>query len=504
MSPVAAGVLLTAGLVCASFPFAAAQQTGFKTNVAISGTRFLLNGQVTHPGTLAEGMLLNSRMAQAIFDDENPATLGQSAYPDTRTWDAERNVNEFIAALPSYAAKGLRAFTVNLQGGSPGWTTGNTQPNITTAYTSAGHLKPAWLHRLDRVLRAADEQGLVVIVGLFYFGQDHRLANEAAVVTAVDGVTDWLVAGGYRNVLIEINNEADLYYDHAILKPARVRELITRVRQRSGGHLKVSTSLKGGSIPSSDLVSASDYILLHGNGRSASTVSAMVDQVRALSAYQANPKPIVFNEDSTKLANFDAAVAKGASWGYYDQGTNNYHAGFQSPPVNWTINTADKTGFFNRVQQATLSAPTEPPPDEPSPTNQVVSSFTLINADTGQPIPGFDPMPNGAVLALNELPTRNLNIRANTSPAIVGSVVFGLNTKPTYQVENVAPYALAGDSGSTYVAWTPPTGSYTLKATPYSSSSGGGTAGSPLQITFSVAETTPTAPRAPGNLRIVK
>jgi hypothetical protein len=35
------------------------------------------------------------------------------------------------------------------------------------------------------------------------------------------------------------------------------------------------------------------------------------------------------------------------SWGYYDQ------AGFQSPPVNWTIDTENKRQFFNLVRTVT-------------------------------------------------------------------------------------------------------------------------------------------------------
>ena len=63
------------------------------TTVAISGEKFLINGQPTHAGRSfggrsIEGMLFNSRMANAIVDDRNPATIGAWAYPD-RPWSAE-------------------------------------------------------------------------------------------------------------------------------------------------------------------------------------------------------------------------------------------------------------------------------------------------------------------------------------------------------------------------------------------------------------------------------
>ncbi|TMC25423.1 MAG: hypothetical protein E6J32_13525, partial [Chloroflexi bacterium] len=66
-------------------------------------------------------------------------------------------------------------------------------------------------------------------------------------------------------------------------------------------------------------------------------------------AYQANPKPVVVNEDSTNLDNMNASVVAGVSWGYLDTGVNNYVDGYQSPPVNWTVNTDAKRAFFDNV-----------------------------------------------------------------------------------------------------------------------------------------------------------
>ncbi|MBA3885789.1 MAG: hypothetical protein H0X67_08655, partial [Acidobacteria bacterium] len=463
--------------------------------MSTSANRFFIDWKVTHPGTAAEGLLLNSRMVQAIFDDENPATVGRNAYPDTGKWSAERNVREFLSDLPTYAEHGLRAVTVSLQGGSPGWTSGNHQAGIVTAFNSNGTLKPAWLDRLDRVIRAADQHGVAVIVSLFYFGQDHRLADEAAVLRAVDGTIDWLVGKGYTNVLVEINNEADLYYDHAILKPTRVAELIIRARERSGGLLKVSTSLKGGSIPSATLIAASDFILLHGNSQSSSGVASMVDTVRSLTAYKSNPKPIIFNEDSTKMGNFDAAVGRRASWGYYDQGHNNYVDGFQSLPVNWTINTSRKRAFFDRV---TAFTGTDVQPSDPAPPSGdvAVSSFSLINADTNLPIAGFEAMTGDQAISLDlsRLPTRNLNLRANTSPATVGSVVFGLNGNASYAVENVAPYALAGDNNGNYAPWKLRTGTHTTTATSYSATNAGGSAGPAVNLTITITDGSDSPP----------
>lgn len=63
---------------------------------------------------------------------------------------------------------------------------------------------------------------MVVIVGYFSQGQDERLQDEPAVLRAVDAATEFLLDGGWTTVLVEINNECDTHYEHAILQPHRV------------------------------------------------------------------------------------------------------------------------------------------------------------------------------------------------------------------------------------------------------------------------------------------
>jgi hypothetical protein len=117
-----------------------------------------------------------------------------------------------------------------------------------------------------------------------------------------------------------------------------------------------------------------------------------------------------------------------------------------------------------------------------------VTSLALINADTDQPIAGYNPIAEGATLNLNTLPTRNLNIRANTNPGTVGSVRFAYDGNSNYRTENQGPYALAGDTSGDYHAWTPTLGSKTLTATPYTGASAGGTAGTALTRHFTVID----------------
>jgi hypothetical protein len=143
-------------------------------------------------------------------------------------WDAERNTREFVAGMSEWRDNGLLSFTINLQGGSPhGYSDGEPQPWINSAFDTLGDLRPDYLARLRLVLDRADELGMAPIVGLFYWGQDQLLADENAVLRGCDRTIDWLLDNGYRNVLIEINNQADiadlgvphLRYHHDVLDP---------------------------------------------------------------------------------------------------------------------------------------------------------------------------------------------------------------------------------------------------------------------------------------------
>lgn len=302
-------------------------------------------------------------MVQATYDDLNPETAKRWAYSDTGKWDAERNVREFIAAMPEWKRRGLLAVTVNFQGGSPeGYSSKQTWES--GAFNADGGLRPEFADRMRRVLDGADAQGMVVILGYFYFGQDQRLRDEAAVIRATDEATRWLLNGGWHNVLVEVNNECNVTaYDHEILKPGRVHELITRVRKTelNGRRLLVGTSYGGGGIPQENVVRASDFLLLHGNGvKDPKRITEMVKQTRAVSGYKL--MPIVFNEDDHEnfdqpANNFSAAVAEHVSWGWFDyrRKGEGKGEGYQSPPVNWGLSSDRKRAFFKYLAEITGS-----------------------------------------------------------------------------------------------------------------------------------------------------
>ena len=403
----------------ALYPIGARAQTR-RTELTIKGDAFLINGRPTYArrtfnGKRVEGLLMNIRVVQGIFDDLNPETAPRWVYPDTKRWDADRNTNEFVAAMPEWKRHGVLAFTINLQGGSPGFPGGRGRgggaapgapaaeaaPQPTGAPAAApagtpapaaggegrgrgrgpagpqlensaidpeGNLRPAYMARLKRILDRADELGMVAIVGYFYFGQDQRLKDEAAVTRGVLNATNWILDAGYRNVLVEVNNECNISYDHDILKAARVTELIKLVQSqtRNGRRLLVSTSFGGTNSGgprehpdtpvSAAVAKQSDYLLIHGNGpNDPALIKRCIAATRALAGRSV---PVLINEDPNFHFTEDpnhllASVDEYASWGYYEQGQSNYQDGFQSPPVNWTINTDNKRQFFELVKKVT-------------------------------------------------------------------------------------------------------------------------------------------------------
>ncbi|MFD1144614.1 lamin tail domain-containing protein [Larkinella insperata] len=127
--------------------------------------------------------------------------------------------------------------------------------------------------------------------------------------------------------------------------------------------------------------------------------------------------------------------------------------------------------------------------------DQTVVSFSLMNADSDQEL---KVLTAGDVINLATLPTKNLNIRANTAPATVGSVKLVLSGKQSRtQTETGAPYALFGDTNGDYKPWVPALGSYSLTATPYTGANAGGTAGPSLILNFTVINQAPPANRPP-------
>jgi hypothetical protein len=115
---------------------------------------------------------------------------------------------------------------------------------------------------------------------------------------------------------------------------------------------------------------------------------------------------------------------------------------------------------------------------------QSVSSFTVVNADTGADIATFT---SSGTVSIVSAP--RINVRANASS--VKSVVF--TDGSSSRTENVAPYAYKGDSSGVYNKWAPAAGTYVINAKPFSSTGGTGTAGAVATLMLTIVTTTGTS-----------
>jgi CubicO group peptidase (beta-lactamase class C family) len=302
-----------------------------RTRVSIREDRWLLNDEMTYPGTKAEGLLMNVRMVNAVFEDRNRPNF-----------DPDSNTEEFIARLPDYVSHGVRAFTLCLQGGMPGY-----EGAMNSVFNPDGSLRDSYLQRVRRVLEACDRHGAVVILGCYYQRQDQVLTNEAAVRAGVVNVVNWVKDSGFTNVVLEIANEFDHSgFDHHLLKTAEgIAELIGLAKQTSPTLLVSASGLGHGRLPDS-VARASDFLLIHFNSTRIEDIPARVAALRKFD------KPIVCNEDE-KVGREGAkacelCVANGASWGFMHVEVN------QRFPFTFE-GAADDPQVYVAIRQMTLT-----------------------------------------------------------------------------------------------------------------------------------------------------
>jgi len=275
------------------------------TEIAIDGTRFLINGRPTYEGVTdrgrsVEGLLMNSRMIQAVFDDACPETREIWAYPDTGRWDPERNTDEFCAHLPEYRAHGLLAVTVGLQGGGSVFRPEVYDNYVCSAYRPDGSFVQPYFDRLARVLDAADDAGMVVIVNYFYVKQVRRIPDDDVLRDITRRVTEWLLRTGHRNILVDLANESANWWRRPAMEPENIHEFI-RIAQDvtlDGRRLLVGASSGGGkSLPHGRWLEVEDFSMPHGNGCRPEELTEKLRRLKEADEYRRRRRPIVVNED---------------------------------------------------------------------------------------------------------------------------------------------------------------------------------------------------------------
>jgi CubicO group peptidase (beta-lactamase class C family) len=369
-------------LLLASGWLLAGAATASPTRVSLEGARWHIGGQVTYPGTAAEGLLMNVRMVNATFDDTNPATRPAG-------FDADANTAAFIARLPEYVTQGVRAITLYLQGGMPGY-----EGATNSAIRPDGSLDPVRLARIERVIRACAEQRVVAILGMFYQRQSRTL-DAPAIRAAVVATTKWIQDAGFDHVVLEIANEyGHSGYRHPLLRTPEGQVELIRLARATAPGLLVSTSGLGHGRVHPDVAAASDFILVHYN------TTRLADLPARIAAARDYGKPVVCNEDDKVgpdgAAALRACVDGGVSWGLMAKAVNQSHPfSFRGAADDPEVYAALKELTSRPAPAPAAPAATGPSPDRPAtyfpPPESQGGWRTLTNRNDLEQVAGVDP-----------------------------------------------------------------------------------------------------------------
>lgn len=311
------------------------------TVLRIKEDKFLINDKLTYqeiPNCNADyhGLLMNMRMIQGVFDEK----LDRNRFCRFgKDFDPEKNTDELVENLKKWYHYGIRAVTVGFQGGGPCFTIDNYTMDTNPFSEDGLHIDKNYTRRMAKIIKEADQLGMVVIVSYFYGAQTRFLKDDKAVECTVKTVSNWIRDQKFQNVIIEIANEQDGDFKrHPVLYTEQgIVSLIEMARKESGGR-PVGCSRNGGSY-SKKIAEASDVILIHGNDQRPQKLYELIRHAKEVRPL----KPIIINEDSQAISQMIVSFHEKVSWGYYNNMTK------QEPPTCWGITKGEDQYFALRL-----------------------------------------------------------------------------------------------------------------------------------------------------------
>lgn len=279
----------------------------------------------------ARGRLMTLWLPNALFEDE---------WLTEQKFDPDKNTDRVIAALDVYAAHGVGAIGVSLQGGDPGYAKevngisrkgiangGKERGALVSAFNPDGSLKPSWMGRLERLLREANSRGLVVCLAYFGRGQDEVFESQQAIVAAARNMTDWLIDKNFRNVVIDVAPGWDVEpenWDNGSFIPEYIAHVLEDVRERfhnAAFALPIGASSGADMSYPASLAQLCDVVLVRGNGLSPGRKRERLQEL------QSNQRPVWMVSDdnggdsglatlSRETASADVLFVNGAGWGF--------------------------------------------------------------------------------------------------------------------------------------------------------------------------------------------
>ncbi len=313
-----------------------------KTIVAIKGDKWMINGSVINKGSPAEGLLMNVRMVNSVFEDR-----GDKIPAEYKNFDAVKNTEEFLVRIPEYTSNGVNDFTISLQGGMPGY-----EGAVNTAFESDGSLRRSYMDRVARVIREADRNSAVIILSCFYQRQHSHfsaLAGKEAIRNAVSNVVKWIGENQFRNVILEISNEYRHggyrnWTDGSWLVSTKAQAELMNLARSLDPHLYIGTSGMGDGQLNDTLIRTADYITVHFNNTPLEKYGEKISELRKTG------KPVLCNEDD-KVGRAGAgallfSVANGCGWGFMHSRQN------QTIPFRFE-GISDDTATYRAMKEVT-------------------------------------------------------------------------------------------------------------------------------------------------------
>jgi hypothetical protein len=155
---------------------------------------------------------------------------------------SDTTTNDLIHQLDNYKEFGINTVSVYFQGSRFG--------NI-KGYNRDGSLNPIYANRMAKIIEAADDRGMVVLVGCLYWGNSQGKWEEwkqAEANAAVANTVKWLGDKNYRNVFIDVDNEGMAQR----IKNFNNRQMVLAGKSADSSIL-IATNFKGGPPAEVDL-----------------------------------------------------------------------------------------------------------------------------------------------------------------------------------------------------------------------------------------------------------
>jgi len=318
------------------------QENKSNTKVSIRGADWYINDTIINQGTPAEGLLMNTRMVNSIFEDR-----GENIPEEFKNFDPLANTEEFLSKIPEYASYGINAFTISLQGGAPGY-----EGAVNTAFNPDGSLRDEYMQRAEMVINECDKNQVVVNLSCFYQRQHSHfsaLTGKESIKNALTNTVNWITEKKFTNVILEVSNE----YRHGgyrnwtdgewIMSEAGQVELIELAKQINPD-LLVSTSGMGNGKLDASLIDAADYLLIHFNNTSLNDYEVNIGELKKYG------KPVVCNEDDkvseAGVMALTLSVMNRCGWGFMHSAQN------QTIPFNFS-GMNDDPDVYNMFKNAT-------------------------------------------------------------------------------------------------------------------------------------------------------